>query len=87
MISNDIEKFREKLKTKRDEMLVQAHLARAKCREEWNDVEETWQQVEQKPSRIQDQPIETTDEVQSSAKVIMEEISSAYDRIKQRLDD
>lgn len=68
-------------------MLVQAHLARAECREEWNDVEETWQQVRQKPSRIQDQSIETTDEVQSSAKVIMEEIPNAYDRIKQRLDD
>ncbi len=86
-MNSDIEKFWEKLKTERDEMRVQAHLARAEFREEWNEAEEKWQKVEQKLSRIQDQAIETTDEMQSSAKVIMEEISSAYARIKQRLDD
>jgi DNA repair exonuclease SbcCD ATPase subunit len=86
-MNSDIEKFWEKLKTERDEMRVQAHLARAEFREEWNEVEEKWQKVEQKLSRIQDQAIETTDEMQSSAEVIMEEISSAYDRIQRRLDD
>ena len=86
-MSSDIEKVWEKLKTERDEMLVQAHLARAEFRDEWNEVEVKWQTVEQELSRIQDQAIETTSEMQSSAKVILEEISSAYDRIKQRLDD
>ena len=86
-MSSDIGKFWEKLKTERDEMMVQAHLARAEFRDEWEEVEEKWQKAEQKLSHIQDQAIETTAEMQSSAKVIMEEISSAYDRIKKRLDD
>jgi DNA repair exonuclease SbcCD ATPase subunit len=86
-MSSDIEDFWEKLKTQRDEMKVQAHLARAEFRDEWNEVEEKWQKAEQALNRVQDQAIETTAEMQKSAKVIMEEIASTYERIKQRLDD
>ncbi len=86
-MSSDIDDFWEKLKTQRDEMKVQAHLARAEFRDEWNEVEEKWQKAEQAFDRVQDQAIETTAEMQKSAKVIMEEIASTYERIKQRLDD
>jgi DNA repair exonuclease SbcCD ATPase subunit len=86
-MSSDIEDFWEKLKTQRDEMKVQANLARAEFRDEWNEVEEKWQKAEQAFERVQDQAIETTAEMQHSAKVIMEEIASTYDRIKERLDD
>ena len=86
-MSSDIEDFWEKLKTQRDEMKVQAHLARAEFRDEWNEVEEKWHMAEQAFDRVQDQAIETTAEMQHSAKVIMEEIASTYGRIKERLDD
>jgi DNA repair exonuclease SbcCD ATPase subunit len=86
-MSSDIEDFWEKLKTQRDEIKVQAHLARAEFRDEWNEVEEKWQKAEQAFDRVQDQAIETTAEMQQSAKVIMEEVASTYDRIKERLDD
>ncbi len=39
-ISSDIEDFWKRLKTQRDEMQVQAHLARAEFRDEWEEVEE-----------------------------------------------
>lgn len=86
-MSKDIDDFWEKLKTQRDEMKVQAHLARAEFRDEWDEVEKKWQQAEQKLNRVQDQAIETTAEMQRSAKVVMEEIASTYQRIKERLDD
>jgi DNA repair exonuclease SbcCD ATPase subunit len=86
-MNSDINDFWEKLKTQRDEMKVQAHLARAEFRDEWNEVEEKWQKAEQALNRVQDQAIETTAEMQKSAQVIMEEIASTYERIKQRLDD
>ena len=86
-MSSDIDDFWEKLKTQRDEIKVQAHLARAEFRDELNEVEKKWQKAEQALSRVQDQAIETTAEMQKSAKVIMEEIASTYERIKQRLDD
>jgi len=86
-MSDDINDFWEKLKAQRDEMKVQAHLARAEFRDEWDEVEKKWQKAEQKLQHVQDQAIETTTEMQRSAKVVMEEIASTYQRIKERLDD
>ena len=86
-MGNDIDDFWEKLKSQRDEMRVQAHLARAELGDEWDEVEKKWQKAEQKLKRVQDHAIETTAEMQRSAKVIMEEIASTYERIKKRLDD
>jgi DNA repair exonuclease SbcCD ATPase subunit len=86
-MSDDINDFWEKLKVQRDEMKVQAHLARAEFRDEWDEVEKKWQKAEQKLQRVQDHAIETTTEMQRSAKVVMEEIASTYQRIKDRLDD
>lgn len=86
-MSDDINDFWEKLKAQRDEMKVQAHLARAEFRDEWDEVEKKWQKAEQKLNSVQDQAIETTAEMQRSAKVVMEEIASTYQRIKERLDD
>jgi DNA repair exonuclease SbcCD ATPase subunit len=86
-MSDDINDFWEKLKAQRDEMKVQAHLARAEFRDEWDEVEKKWQKAEQKLQRVQDHAIETTTEMQRSAKVVMEEIASTYQRIKKRLDD
>jgi len=86
-MSSDIENFWEKLKTQRDEMKVQTHLARAEFRDEWDEVEKKWQKAEQQLNRVQDHAIETTAEMQRSAKVVMEELASTYDRIKERLND
>ncbi|MFT5220883.1 MAG: hypothetical protein ACI9LO_002572 [Planctomycetota bacterium] len=86
-MSKEIEKIWGQLKTQKDELRVQAHLARAELREELEELEGKWQKAEQKFSRIQDNAIETTLEMKDSAKVIMQEISVAHDRIKQRLDD
>jgi DNA repair exonuclease SbcCD ATPase subunit len=86
-MSDDINDFWEKLKVQRDEMKVQAHLARAEFRDEWDEVEKKWQKAEQNLRHVQDHAIETTAEMQRSAKVVMEEIASTYQRIKERLDD
>lgn len=86
-MSSDIDEFWEKLKGQRDEMQLQAHLARAEFRDEWEELEQKWHKAEQNFDRLQDQAVETTVEMQRSAKVVMEEIASAYERIRQRLDD
>ena len=86
-MNKEIEDFWEQLKTQKDEMRVRAHLARAELREELEELEEKWGKAEAKFNRLQDEAIESTEEMKNSTKVIMEEISSAYDRIKQRLND
>ena len=58
-MSSDIDDLWEKLKAQRDEMRVQAHLARAEFRDEWEELEEKWQKAERKLERIQDQAVET----------------------------
>ena len=52
-MSDDINDFWEKLKAQRDEMKVQAHLARAEFRDEWDEVEKKWQKAEQKLHHVQ----------------------------------
>lgn len=86
-MNSDIEKYWNKLKNQRDEMQVQAHLARAEFGDEWEEVEEKWQKAEQKFNRIQDHAVETTTEMRLSAKIIMGEIANTYDRIKVRLNN
>ena len=84
---SDIENLWQKLKAQRDEMRVQAHLARAEFRDEWAEVEQKWHKAEQAFDHLQDQAVETTQEMQHSAKVVMEEIAGAYERIRKRLHD
>ena len=86
-MADEIEDLWERLKTERDDMRVQAHLARAEFRDEWEKLEQKWQKAEQAFDRLQDQAVETTAEMQRSAKVVMEEIGNAYERIRQRLND
>jgi len=86
-MGDEIEDLWERLKTERDDMRVQAHLARAEFRDEWEKLEKKWQKAEQEFERLQDQAVETTAEMQRSAKVVMEEIGNAYERIRQRLND
>lgn len=86
-MNDDFEKLWQKVKTQRDELRVQSHLAQAEFKEEWGELEEKWDVAEQNLKQFQEEAKETTDEWKSSAKVVMEELSSAYDRIKNRLGD
>ena len=87
VMNKDFEKLWQKVKTQRDELRVQSHLAQAEFRDEWNELEKKWESAERNLKKVQGEAKETTDEWVASAKVVMEELSSAYDRIKGRLGD
>lgn len=86
-MNDDFEKLWQKIKTQRDELRVQSHLAQAEFKDEWGELEKKWESAEQNLKQLQGEAKETTDELVSSAKVVMDELSSAYDRIKERLSD
>lgn len=86
-MNEDFEKLWEKVKTQRDELRVQSHLAQAELKDEWQELEQKWDSAEQNLKKMQGEAKDTTDELVASAKVVMEELSSAYDRIKGRLSD
>lgn len=86
-MAEDFEKLWQKVKTQRDELRVQSHLAQAELKDEWQELEKKWDKAERNLKQFQDDAKETTDEWVASSRVVMEELSSAYDRIKTRLRD
>jgi hypothetical protein len=86
-MNKELERLWEQLKTQRDELRVRAHLAKSELRDEWEVIEKKWQVAEGKLHHLQDEAIDSTEEMKHSVKVVMEEISDAYDRIKNRFSD
>ena len=70
-----------------DELRVRSHLAKAEFRDEWQELELKWETAEKNLNHLQKEAKETTEDVKTSAKIVLEELSSAYDRIKDRLKD
>ena len=77
----------ENLKNQRDELKVQSHLAKAELKDEWQELEKKWVVVEKQLHTLQQEAKESTDEFAGSAKIVMDELSAAYTRIKGRLKD
>ena len=77
----------EQLKTQRDELRVRMHLGRADLKDEWDEMEEKWESVQDKFEDFLEDSGEAAKEVQGMMHIIGEEISAAYARIKQRLDE
>jgi len=86
-MNSDLDALWGQLKTRRDELQVKAHLARAEIRDEWEELEDKWKYAEKKLDKLQHEAKDSAVELGDSAKIVLEEISQAYDRIKQRLSD
>lgn len=76
----------ESLKTLRDEVRLQIHLGKAELKDEWEQLEHKWQETEQKIEAVGEEAKEKAEDVHNALNVVVEELSSAYSRIKQRLD-
>lgn len=77
-MSDDIEKVVGSLKTLRDEIRVQIHLAKAELKDEWEELEPKFQEMEGKLN-------DAAEETRQAVNVIADELSTAYQRIKERL--
>ncbi len=84
-LQDDIQELMDTLKKQRDEISLKVHLASMDAKEEWEKAETNWGKFSAKAGEIYDDTVETTDELIDAAKVIGEELSEAYQRIKQRL--
>ncbi len=85
MTDEKIQKIWDELKTQRDELRVQMHLAKAEMKEEWGELEKNLDVAQDKLEEVVSDAGEAAKEVQAVAKVIGEEMSEAYNRIKARL--
>lgn len=77
-MSDDLDKVVQNLKTLRDEIKVQVHLAKAELKDEWEELEPKFEDMEEKLGSAAEGTRQTVN-------VIAEELAEAYRRIRDRL--
>jgi len=78
-------KLIEKLKSERDEMQLQLHLAKEDLADDWEAMEAKWETLENKLSAAQQEAARSADDVGDAVEILVGEIKQAYKRIKSRL--
>lgn len=86
-MNEKFEKHWQDLKTERDELLVQIHLAKAELKDEWEHLEKKWSSIEVELEKIKDETEDKARELYSALQVIGDELGAAYKRIRERLED
>lgn len=75
----------DKLATERDELVVQAHLARLEAQDEWHELEKRLAELREKAATAAKIGGETARELLSAAKLAGEEIQRGYERLRKSL--
>lgn len=83
--NNKLEALLETLKQQRDELQLQAHLARANARDDWELLEKRWQQLEHKLAAAGKEARDSSSEVGSAIKLLADEVAAAFKRINNKL--
>ncbi len=86
-IHEDLEKLTGTLKQQRDEINLKLHLASMEVKDEWEYAEKDWEELMEKVTDITDEAKETGEEFIDATRTIAEELTLAYNRIKERLKD
>ncbi len=86
-MTNKLESVWEDLKTQRDELQVQIHLAQADLREELESLEPKWNKAQENFEELKQETEEAAQDLKKALSVIAEELSSAYKNIKTRIHD
>jgi len=86
-MQQEINALFEKLSAERDAIKLQLRLASMDIQDEFSEAEKRWNQIRPKAEAIANDTVEITEELIKNVRVISEELSESYQRIKQRLDD
>lgn len=84
-IREDFDNLLNRLKSERDELKLQIHLASMEAREEFEAAEKTWEQFKGKAATVADEAVQTSDEYIARARIVGEELREAYRRIGKRI--
>ena len=71
----------EMLRTRRDELLVHAHLGRADLKDLWADAETKWNRLESELKRLGEQTKEPMDELRLGLSDLIVQLREGYHRI------
>lgn len=81
----DLKALLDTLATQRDELLVQAHLARLEAQEEWQQLEKRLSELREKAGTAADIGGDTARELLTTAKLAGDEILRGYERLRKNL--
>lgn len=79
------EKIYKELKAERDSIKVQLHLLNMDAKEEWGELEKKYKKFKVKASTVADVTEESAGEVLEAVKLVGEELSEGYRRIRDSL--
>jgi len=86
-LKDKLQRELERLARTRDELRVQAQLAKAETRTELGKLESTWQQVQEELRRFGDQARGPAAELGGAVRSLLDELAEGYGRIKRELED
>ncbi len=81
----ELEERMQKLRSMRDEIRVQLHLARAEARDDWEELEAKWAKLRARMDMLDNEIGKTSRDVGSAAILLAEEIRNGYHRIRESL--
>ena len=81
-LRDQLEKEVDQLRTLRDELNVQAHLAGQEFRDQWERLERGWNHVESRAKAIGDVSDDVAGEVRETPHVLADQLRGGYERIK-----
>lgn len=80
-IQNDL----KLLKLARDELKLQSHLLKADLKDRWGDLEDKWQKLDEHLGRAKVAADDAGDEIETSAKLLVDALQDGYKHIRSAL--
>lgn len=78
----DMQRLLDTLATQRDELIVQANLAKLEAREEWRELEGKLDELRGKAGQVAEVAGDAGQDVAAAARLLGEEIARGYDRLR-----
>ena len=80
--SDDVQDEFETLRTLRDELKVQVHLAAVEARDAYDELEHKWDHAEAKLKVLGEEAADSAEKVSDALKLALDEIRIGYDNLK-----
>jgi len=84
-IGQDIDAMLAKLKQRRDELKLQAHLFKAETRDEWEEVEDQWQHLQSRVKQVKNAGGEVGEDLADAVRNLGSEMLEGYRKISKSL--
>ncbi len=75
----------ETLRTVRDELRLQVHLASADAKTEWERLEKRWEHLEGRAKVLREASKESLDDITSAASLLVDEVKEGYRELRSLL--